>query len=249
MIQDRDDDIFTLHKSKHVTVVPMVILSSAAADMLHIPFDAVRHVLSMTATPPPPTIRKYEGESGFQHKFRLILVGESGCGKSSFISRVVRNRFTEMYNPTIVFHDVSAKFEYEQSLIIELCFVDIAGPDTFRSYRNVAGCFLCFDVTNRRSFERAHSVWLRDIKSYVPSLAPLVLLGLKADLGETDHREVTSEEAEGFGARDSMPYIECSAKDNFRVFEAVESMVKLCFAMMHQPKEIPIPIPHPKQKC
>lgn len=116
-----------------------------------------------------------------------------------------------------------------ESVRIKLQLWDTAGQERFRSitkayYRNCAGCFIVYDITNRESFENARD-WLYEAKQNTEDQDVVYLLvGHKVDL---DHqREVTTSEGEAFANAHDMMFIETSAKILCNVEEAFISVTK-----------------------
>eukprot|EP00759_Apiculatamorpha_spiralis_P030880 PhF_6_TR32428/c0_g1_i1/m.48128/K07874/RAB1A; Ras-related protein Rab-1A len=252
-----DDEVLLLFKTKHTTVAPMMVLSSASADKLQMPFDAVRQILSMTATPPPlPKVTKYLGADKFEYLLKLILVGDAGCGKSSFLIRFTRDEFSTNYVATIGVDFALSTIEFEKH-VVKLQIWDLAGPERFRTitrayYRGAHGVFMCYDVYYRNSFDNVRH-WMKELETNGNIGLPILLVGLKADVVniEVRPREVTTEEGAAMAAEYGIPFIECSAKDDFNMSEAVAAMVNLSIPYITglSPPAVHKPEPEPKRKC
>ena len=102
---------------------------------------------------------------------KVVLIGESGVGKTSIISRYISNTFSSVLTAT-----PGASFttktvylqEYKQSIKFEIW--DTAGQEKYRAlakvfYKNAAVCILVYDITRRKSFEELKNYWVNEIKS------------------------------------------------------------------------------------
>ena len=102
---------------------------------------------------------------------KVVLIGESGVGKTSIISRYISNSFDSSLTSTS-----GASFttktvyleEYEQSIKFEIW--DTAGQEKYRSlarvfYKNAAVCILVYDITGRKSFDELKKYWINEIKA------------------------------------------------------------------------------------
>jgi Ras-related protein Rab-7A len=161
---------------------------------------------------------------------KVIILGESGVGKTSLMNRYVRNEFSMRYKATI-----GADFMTKDIMIedkpITLQIWDTAGQERFQSlgaafYRGADCCMLVFDATNEHSFERLDA-WKREFLAQAdlrnPETFPFLLVGNKAeDLGDISSPIFQSRIKEWCSI--SIPYIETSAKEGRNVEEAFQSL-------------------------
>ena len=101
-------------------------------------------------------------------KFKIIVIGDAGVGKSCLTSKASKDTFNEKYSPTISFEFLSFNVKINDK-IIKLEIWDTAGQEKFRSlarafYRNIDVGILVYDVTNKSSFEEIKKFWIKDIK-------------------------------------------------------------------------------------
>ena len=168
--------------------------------------------------------------------FKIIVIGDSGVGKSAVTIRFCDHVFFTEGAPTL-----GIDFKYARAMTLDdaprnvkLQIWDTAGQETFLTlttafYRSCSGVLLCFDLTSRSSFENLGR-WLSRVKEHSAADVPVVLVGCKLDLAVplnaaltlgtsyTTFRQVESAEAEAW-ARDAkcVCYFETSAKDDTNV--------------------------------
>lgn len=154
--------------------------------------------------------------------FRLLIVGDSGVGKSCILVRFTQGIFSTGVDLTIGV-DFATKTVQISNKQIKLQVWDTAGQEGYRSitrsfYRNADGIFLVFNVNKRSSFDNCES-WINEIRNNSPPDALVFLLGNQCDV--QDGREVSVEDAKGFVGKHLLDgYIETSAKEDKGVQEA-----------------------------
>lgn len=170
---------------------------------------------------------------GFDHVFKVVVVGESGVGKSSLVASFADEPFVEERSATIAADIRNVCITTEDSSKRIKCLVwDTAGQERYRSltgayYRGAQLAMLCFDVTNYESF-RALSTWVTDLRTNLSTSEHVVVLlvGTKLDRGESK-RVVTREEAEAFArSNDVYAYLETSARQGTGVKHAFQRGVE-----------------------
>ena len=102
---------------------------------------------------------------------KIVLIGESGVGKTSIINRYISDTFSPVLTATpgasFATKTVFLK-EYNQSIKFEIW--DTAGQEKYRAlakvfYKNAAVCILVYDITNKKSFDELKNYWVNEIKS------------------------------------------------------------------------------------
>ncbi|KAK8832466.1 hypothetical protein WA577_002940 [Blastocystis sp. JDR] len=164
---------------------------------------------------------------------KIILIGESGSGKTAFLRRFITNTFGNDYHNTIGATYISKTIDYKDSSI-ELQFWDTAGQEKFQSlgssfYRGADACILVYDTTSALSLSNLamwKSEFLLQIDFNYREDLPFVVVGTKADL--TQSRAVPTESAKEWCNNNSIPdrlRFETSAKTGEGVEEAVMAAV------------------------
>eukprot|EP01132_Coremiostelium_polycephalum_P001367 gene1367-1725_t len=160
--------------------------------------------------------------------YKIILVGESGVGKSSILVRFTDNTFTPHFAPTLgVDFNVKTIRNKETGQTVKLQLWDTAGQERFKSitqtfYRGSHGVVVVYDVTDPKSFERCKN-WVEDINQYTGNGMIIILVGNKSDL--TASRKVVFEQGKALADQLNIKFLETSAKENFGVTTVFDMLV------------------------
>ncbi|XP_059087800.1 ras-related protein Rab-32-like [Tigriopus californicus] len=168
-----------------------------------------------------------------EYLYKILVIGELGTGKTSFIKRYVHNFFSENYRATIGVDFALKMISWDDSTVIRLQLWDIAGQERFSSmtrvyYRDSVGAFILFDTTRAESFQCVNK-WKQDLDSKVTlpdgRPIPVVLVGNKSDQPRSDN---ISQEAIDTLVRQKgfVDYFEASAKDNVNVEESANALIQ-----------------------
>ncbi|KAK4317720.1 hypothetical protein Pmani_011224 [Petrolisthes manimaculis] len=158
---------------------------------------------------------------------KILLIGESGVGKSSLLLRFTEDTFDPEQSATIGV-DFKVKTITIQGNSTKLAIWDTAGQERFRTltpsyYRGAQGVILVYDVCKRNSFAKL-DMWLNELDTYATRTDIIkMLVGNKID---KDKREVSREEGIKFARRHTMLFIEASAKTRDGVQCAFEELVQ-----------------------
>ena len=160
----------------------------------------------------------------YDHLFKLVLIGDTGVGKSCLLLRFADDAFTESYISTI---GVDFRFRTVKvdGKTVKLQIWDTAGQERFRTitsayYRGADGIIMVYDVTSTESFEHV-SDWLSEVNRYANEGTCKLLVGNKSDM---DDKVVTSEDARAYADSLGIPFLETSAKNASNVEEAFLTM-------------------------
>ncbi|XP_046883404.1 ras-related protein Rab-18-B [Hypomesus transpacificus] len=158
---------------------------------------------------------------------KLLIIGESGVGKSSLLLRFTEDTFDPDQAATIGV-DFKVKTIAVDGNRAKLAIWDTAGQERFRTltpsyYRGAQGVILVYDVTKRDTFTRLEN-WLNELETYCTRNDLVkMLVGNKIDM---DNREVDRNEGLKFARKHSMLFIEASAKTKDGVQCAFEELVE-----------------------
>ena len=119
-------------------------------------------------------------------KLTLFILGNCDVGKSSFITKYVKNTFKEYYKPTIGIDCFSKIIKLETGEELNLFFYDTAGQERYKSIsmnliKNADGIFLMYDVSEQRSFDEING-WIESIKEAKGDNFPIIVIGNKCEL-------------------------------------------------------------------
>jgi len=151
--------------------------------------------------------------------FKIIVIGDSGVGKSCLSARAVNNNFDKIYAPTICLENYILNVRIKDKKI-KLQIWDTCGQEIYRSlvtsfYRNSSLAILTYAINSKESFINIEK-WLNELKINSNPEIKIFLIGTKSDL--IDSREVSTEEATKFCDEHKLDYfIETSAKEGFNV--------------------------------
>jgi len=162
----------------------------------------------------------------YDHLFKLVLIGDSGAGKSCLLLRFADDAFTDSYVTTIGV-DFRFKTIPVEKKTIKLQIWDTAGQERFRTitsayYRGADGIIMVYDISDRDSFSHIDD-WLAEVNRYVSETTCKILIGNKCDLNEPE-RQVSIEEGKKKAEDLTMAFIETSAKDATNVESAFAMM-------------------------
>ena len=155
----------------------------------------------------------------FDLSFKIIIVGDSGVGKSCLSIKASRNYFEDFYSPTVGFEFLTFNVKVEDQNI-KLQIWDTCGQEVYRSlissfYRSASLAIIVYSIDNDESFINIEK-WLNDIKTQSNPDVKIFLIGNKADLEEK--RQVSRESGEKFFKDNKLTFFsETSAKTGFNV--------------------------------
>jgi len=162
----------------------------------------------------------------YDYLIKMVVVGDSGVGKSQLVARFSRGEFTHKSRQTIGVEFATKTVEVEEKQICCQLW-DTAGEERYRAlasayYRGSVGVLLVYDVTNPRSFKNL-AYWLSEIKAYSSEDCQTMLVGNKTDLSK--QRKVEKPEAQQFAEQNKLAYIETSALKSTNVEAAFIGLI------------------------
>ena len=152
--------------------------------------------------------------------YKIILVGDSGVGKTCLLSMYVKGECTSPI-PTIAVEFCTKEIELENNYKVKVQLWDTAGQERFKSlamtyYRKAYGILLLFDITKRSSFISCKN-YLEEVRINSDKNCVIYLIGNKIYLEK--QRAISLEEAQTFAKKENIKYVETSAITNVRVKE------------------------------
>lgn len=170
---------------------------------------------------------KYNSSS-YDYLIKLLLIGDTGSGKSSLLSRHCDDEFKSTYISTIGV-DFKIKTILKNDKMVKMQIWDTAGQERFRTittsyYRGADGVLIVFDITDRQSFDSLKS-WHEECMRFCKKDSKIIIIGNKLDLDA--NRKVTYNEASEYAKSIGTEYIETSAKTANNVEKAFDVLLDL----------------------
>ncbi|XP_028312413.1 ras-related protein Rab-27B-like [Gouania willdenowi] len=182
----------------------------------------------------------------YDYLIKLLALGDSGVGKTTFLYRYTDNKFNRKFTTTVGIDFREKRVMYigkdsdgstEKNFKIHLQLWDTAGQERFRSlttafFRDAMGFLLMFDLTNQQSFLNVRN-WMSQLQANAYCDSPdVVLVGTKCDL--RDLRDVHTRQARDLAERYGIPYFEASAVTGVEVDKAVTTLLDLVMKRMEK---------------
>ncbi|RZC73380.1 hypothetical protein C5167_048860 [Papaver somniferum] len=162
----------------------------------------------------------------YDYLFKIVLIGDSGVGKSNLLSRFTRNEFCLESKSTIGVEFATRTLQVEGKTIKAQIW-DTAGQERYRAitsayYRGALGALLVYDVTKPTTFENV-TRWLKELRDHADSNIVIMLIGNKTDLKHL--RAVATEDAQSFAEKEGLSFIETSALEAINVEKAFQTIL------------------------
>ena len=155
----------------------------------------------------------------FELTFKIIIIGDSGVGKSCLAIRALKNIFESLYQPTIGFEFMSSYIKIDGK-IIKLQIWDTCGQEVYRSlissfYNNASLAIMVYSINNENSFNNL-DFWLNEIRTKANPDINIILIGNKNDL--ENERKIPKDLGQEFSDNNGLNlFFESSAKTGFNV--------------------------------
>ncbi|XP_021728560.1 ras-related protein RABA2a [Chenopodium quinoa] len=165
-------------------------------------------------------------EEEYDYLFKVVLIGDSGVGKSNLLSRFTRNEFCLESKSTIGIEFATRTLQVE-GRTVKAQIWDTAGQERYRAitsayYRGALGALLVYDVTKPTTFDNV-SRWLKELRDHADANIVILLIGNKTDLKHL--RAVATEDAQSFSEKEGLSFIETSALEATNVEKAFQTIL------------------------
>ncbi|KAF3665574.1 Ras-related protein RABA1d [Capsicum annuum] len=163
----------------------------------------------------------YRAEDDYDYLFKVVLIGDSGVGKSNLLSRFTRNEFSLESKSTIGVEFATKSLTVDNK-VIKAQIWDTAGQERYRAitsayYRGAVGALLVYDVTRHSTFESVER-WLKELRDHTDPNIVVMLVGNKSDLRHLV--AVPTEDGKSFAEKESLYFMETSALESTNVDSA-----------------------------
>ena len=169
------------------------------------------------------------------YKLKVVIVGDSGVGKSNLIKRFTTNEFNEHSKATVGVEFLSRSYKINDK-IFKIEMWDTAGQERYKAitsayYKGAKGAFVVYDITRKTSFESIDR-WVNDLTAAADKKITIVVIGNKCDL--EDQRQITKEQGEEKSAKLEVAFLETSALSGENLDKAFELMMNEIYKKCHE---------------
>lgn len=171
----------------------------------------------------------------YDYLFKVVLIGDSGVGKSNLLSRFTRNEFN-LESKTTIGVEFATKSIVAEDKTIKAQIWDTAGQERYRAitsayYRGAVGALLVYDISKHVTFENVER-WLKELRDHADANIVIMLVGNKSDLRH--QRAVTTNEAMEFAEKHNLAFIETSALDSRGVETAFQRILTEIYRLLNR---------------
>ncbi|CAM8898796.1 hypothetical protein QQ045_005367 [Rhodiola kirilowii] len=162
----------------------------------------------------------------YDYLFKIVLIGDSGVGKSNILSRFTRNEFCLESKSTIGVEFATRTLQVDGKTVKAQIW-DTAGQERYRAitsayYRGAVGAFLVYDITKRQTFDNLQR-WLRELRDHADSNIVIMMAGNKSDLNHL--RTVTEHDGQSMAEAEGLSFLETSALEATNVEKAFQTIL------------------------
>lgn len=169
----------------------------------------------------------------YDYLFKIVLIGDSGVGKSNLLSRFTTNEFNIESKSTIGVEFATRTIEVENKKIKAQIW-DTAGQERYRAitsayYRGAVGALIVYDISKSTSYENCNH-WLTELRENADDNVAVGLIGNKSDLSHL--RSVPTDEAKNFALENQLLFTETSALNSENVDQAFRELITAIYQMV-----------------
>ncbi|CAN6816010.1 hypothetical protein HID58_055779 [Brassica napus] len=196
-------------------------LSSSLSDLIPPPFFVRKGLIAKSGKEMANRV-----DQEYDYLFKIVLIGDSGVGKSNILSRFTRNEFCLESKSTIGVEFATRTTQVEGKTIKAQIW-DTAGQERYRAitsayYRGAVGALLVYDITKRQTFDNALR-WLRELRDHADSNIVIMMAGNKSDLNHL--RSVAEEDGHNLAEKEGLSFLETSALEATNVEKAFQTIL------------------------
>ena len=168
-----------------------------------------------------------DNEESYDILLKLVMIGDSGVGKTNILSRYINNEFSSITKATVGVEFFSTIINKNNKLI-KLQIWDTAGQERYKSitsayYKGAKGAFVVYDITKMKTFKNLDK-WITELKANGNEDIYIILIGNKLDLEK--NREVMTNDVKRKAEELKVGYFETSALDGSNIEHAFDVIVE-----------------------
>ena len=174
-------------------------------------------------------------EIRYDHLYKIVIIGDTGVGKTALLSKYLKGVFPTSPLSTIATEFATKIIQIKEGGYIKAQIWDTAGQEKYKSityhhYRKSVGGLILYDITKKSSFDNVKS-WLEDLQKLGEKGCIIALVGNKLDLVEKNEkrREVTKKEAQKFADDMHMLFFETSAYNGTNISDVFEELLQTIY--------------------
>ena len=180
-----------------------------------------------------------EDDDQYDFIFKIVLIGDSGVGKTNILSRYLTDKFSSTTQPTVGV-EFGSKIVKKGEKLIKLQIWDTAGQERYKSitsayYKGAKGAFVVYDISRKSTFDNVDK-WINELKNNGSEDVFILLVGNKSDLN--DQREISEEEVKKKAEVYNIAFCETSALKGNNIEFAFESLIDKITEKLEKEKEI-----------
>lgn len=159
--------------------------------------------------------------------FKIILIGDSGVGKTNILSRYINNYYSDSTKSTVGV-ELGCKIEQINDTKVKIQIWDTAGQERYKSitktyYKGAKGALIVYDISRKESFLNVDK-WIGDLKEYGEENVCVILVGNKCDL--ENNRQVSTDEVSKKAEQYKIGFCETSALSAKNIDLAFQMLIK-----------------------
>lgn len=166
-------------------------------------------------------------EENYNMIFKIVLVGDSGVGKTNLLLRYLKNEFNTQTKATVGVEFGNTKVQIDNALIKAQIW-DTAGQERYRAitsayYKGAHGALIVYDITRKDSFDSVEK-WLSDLKNNGEEKMVIMAIGNKCDM--VNERVISTQDGEAKAQRNNIVFLETSALNATNVAKAFDELIQ-----------------------
>lgn len=168
----------------------------------------------------------------------VVLIGDSGVGKTNILSRYTRDEINMNSKSTIGVEFSTKIVRTKDGKLIKAQIWDTAGQERYRAittayYRGAVGALMIYDITAHQTFDSLTTRWMEEMRNHASSNIVLLMVGNKCDLEH--NRLVQTEQAKQFAQQNGLPFLETSVVDGTNIEKAFLLLIEEIYQRNHSP--------------